>query len=118
MLITKSAGREGHIALISALVIGNTEKTGVQRVYSHPFVKREDSNIRKAPHRQDLVFVRLPGAADGGFRLSIDNVWFCKVLLLFSFESRTDSGTKDHECALVSVQWEYNGAERPGSNIL
>ncbi len=97
-------------ALFSALVIGNTEKTGpgVQRVYSHPLVKQEGSNSRKAPY---LVFVRPSGAADGGFRLSIDNV-------LFPSESRTDSGTKDHECAFVSVLWEYNRAEQPGSYTL
>ena len=41
-------------------------------------------------------------------------------LLLFSFESRTDSGTtgKYHECAFVSVIWKYERDERSGHNIL
>jgi hypothetical protein len=47
--------------------------------------------------------------------LAVDTVWFCKVLLLFAFESRTDSGIKLHQCAFVSVMWEYEGDERAGS---
>ena len=119
MLATKSAGREGHLHLFSSLAIGHTEKAGVQRVYSHPFAKekQQGKKERTGAHRQDLVFVRPPGTAIGGFQLNIDTVWFCKVLLLFSFESRTDSGTEYHECAFVSVLWSYEGDQRPGSNI-
>ena len=100
--------------MYSALVIGHTEKAGVQRVYSQPFAMEKKKKGQILKHRQDLVFVRPPGTQLGGFRLSIDAVWFCKVLLLFSFESRTDSGTKHHECAFVSVLWEYEGDQRPG----
>lgn len=118
ILVAKSAARDGHLHLYSALVIGHTEKEGVQRVYSQPFAqeKRKAGQTRK--HRQDLIFIRPPGTPIRGFRLTMADVWFCKVLLLFSFESRTDSGTKYHECAFVSVLWEYEGDERPGSNIL
>lgn len=111
----KSTQREGHLLLHSALVVGHKEKEGVQRVYSHPFAKKR--NQGKRGHRQDLVFVRPPGQANGGFKLSIDSVWYCKVLLFFSFESRTASGIKQHECAFVSVLWDYEGDQRPGSNI-
>ena len=113
--VKKSAEREGHLQLHSALVIGHKEKEGVQRVYSQPFAKKKKQG--KRGHRQDLVFVRPPGQAIGEFRLSIDSVWFCKVLLLFSFESRTPLGLKQHKCAFVSVLWEYDGDQRPGSNI-
>ena len=33
----------------------------------------------------------------------MDNVWFCKVLLLFQVESNTDVGLKRHSCAFVTV---------------
>jgi hypothetical protein len=34
------------------------------------------------------------------------------VLLLFSFQAETDTGMKVHNCALVSVLWEYE-EDRP-----
>ena len=42
-----------------------------------------------------------PRARD--FRLSLETVWFFRVLLLFSFETETDTEIKRHECALVSL---------------
>ena len=86
-------------------------------MYLHPFAneKKKGKQGRKRGHRQDLVFVRPPGHVIGGFQLAVDTVWFCKVLLLFAFESRTDSGIKLHQCAFVSVMWEYEGDERAGS---
>ena len=38
-------------------------------------------------------------------RLSPDNVWYCKVLLLFTIQAQTDinGSTADFECAFVSV---------------
>ena len=115
----RSAERAGHLQLHSSLVIGHKEKEGVQRVYSHPFAneKKKGKQGRKRGHRQDLVFVRPPGHVIGGFQLAVDTVWFCKVLLLFAFESRTDSGIKLHRCAFVSVMWEYDGDQRAGSKI-
>ncbi len=116
VLLSKSCRREGHLLLHSGLVIGHKEKDGVQRVLSHPFAQKLERN--KSPSRQDLVFVRPPDLAASGVQLTMESVWFCKVLLLFTFHSRTDSGIKEHKCAFVSVLWEYDGAERPGSNFL
>jgi hypothetical protein len=120
--LSQSNRREGHLLLHSGLVIGHKEKDGVQRVLSDPFTSQmgrgKAQKRRKAPHRQDLVFVRPPDAAKGGFQLTMDSVWFCKVLLLFSFKTRTDSGIKEHKCAFVSVLWDYQGDRRPGSNFI
>jgi hypothetical protein len=55
-----------------------------------------------------------PGIRKGDFQLSMDSVWFCKVLLLFSFESASDQGRQQHDCAFVSVLEEYTGLRRPG----
>jgi hypothetical protein len=114
VLLSQSTRREGHLHLYSGLVIGHKEKDGVQRVMSHPFAHKLGAT--HSPNRQDLVFVRPPDQPASGARLSMESVWFCKVLLIFTFQSRTDSGIKEHKCAFVSVLWEYEGAERPGSN--
>jgi hypothetical protein len=36
------------------------------------------------------------------------------VILLFSIDTKTDSGIKTHECAYVSVLEEYIACRRPG----
>ena len=69
--------------------------------------------LRKS-NRQDFVFIRPPGISHGAFQLRMDNVWFCKILLLFQVESETDVGQKRHSCAFVSVLEEYSGHRRPG----
>jgi hypothetical protein len=56
-----------------------------------------------------------PRARD--FRLSLETVWFFRVLLLFSFETETDTEIKRHECALVSLLWEYDEG-RPGEKYI
>jgi hypothetical protein len=114
--IRGSARRAGHFQLFSTLIIGHEEKEGVQRVYSYPFAYEKTKPVRKGAHRQDLVFVRPPDMLR--FKLSMESVWFCKVLLFFTFETRTDSGIKKHKCAFVSVMWEYEGNQRPGSKLL
>jgi hypothetical protein len=48
----------------------------------------------------------------------MDNIWFCKLLLLFTIETKTDAGMKKHACAFVSVLEEYKGHRRPGLHIL
>jgi hypothetical protein len=48
----------------------------------------------------------------------MDNVWFCKTLLLFEVESKTDLGLKRHSCAFVSVLEEYTGSRRPGKFLM
>jgi hypothetical protein len=114
VLLSKSFRREGHLLLYSGLVIGHKEKDGVQRVLSHPFAQRKGRV--HSPNCQDLVFIRPPDHDASG--VTMESVWFCKVLLLFTFQSLTDSGIKQHKCAFVSVLWEYEGAERPGSNYI
>ena len=76
-----------------------------------PF-KFASKNLKKTNRR--LVFIRPPGTPLGTFQLKMDKVWFCKVLLLFSFVSKDDRGSKLHECAYVSVLEEYKGSWRPG----
>ncbi len=61
----------------------------------------------RRPNRQDLVFVSKPDAGKD-FRVSINPVWSCRVLLLFYFYTSTDSGFKRHDCAFVSVLSEYD----------
>jgi hypothetical protein len=39
----------------------------------------------------------------------MDNVWFCKLLLLFEVEPTSDIGFKKHLCAFVSVVEKYDG---------
>ncbi len=67
-------------------------------------------------NRQDFVFIRPPGIAHG-VELIMDNMWYCKLLLLFEIESRTDDGMKLHKCALVSVSSleEFTEDKKPGT---
>ena len=61
-----------------------------------------------------MVFVWPPGIESSGFELRPDNVWYCKLLLLFSVESQTDSGIRQFDCAFISVLEEYDGFRMPG----
>ena len=117
--LTISAAMEGsgHIALFRTLLIGNTRFSGAQRVQSWPFAGRGLGGS-SGSNRQDLVFIRPPGIQDGGFDLRLDNVWFCRVLLLFKIKAQTDSGLKEFECAYVSVLDEYTGPRVPGMHNL
>ncbi len=56
-----------------------------------------------------------PGISDGVFQLRIGNVWFCKLLLLFKIDTKTDAGMKKLDCAFVSVMVEYTSHSRPGT---
>ena len=105
---------KGHIALFRSLLIGNLKFPGVRRVQSWPFVGKTLGNS----NRQDLVFIRPPGIQEGGFELRLDNVWFCRVLLLFKIKTQTDSGLKELECTYVSVLEQYTGRRIPGMHIL
>jgi len=111
--IVSSARADGHIRLFSTLLIGHKQHGGEQRVLSWPFA----SDRLRGVNRQDYVFIRPPGIPAGAFQLRMDNVWFCKVLLLFSFVSNNDNGRKQHDCAFVSVLEEYTGRRRPGDII-
>lgn len=108
--LLESAEGEGHLRMYSTLLIGHKKYAGEQRVACWPF---KGKTLQKS-NRQDLVFARPPGIDKGGFQLRIDNVWFCRVLFLFSMESRNDQGIKRHDCAFVSVLDEYKGWRRPG----
>jgi hypothetical protein len=95
--------------MYSTLLIGHKKYPGEQRVCCWPFKGRQ---LQKS-NRQDMVMVRPPGIDKGGFQLRIDNVWFCKVLFLFSFVSQNDQKRQQHDCAFVSVLEEYKGRRRP-----
>ena len=88
----------GHIVLYSSLLIGHTQHKGHMRISSCPFVPRK---LQKSNH-QDYVFIRPPGISHGAFQLRIDNIWFCKPLLLFKLYTKTDAGMQYLECAYVS----------------
>lgn len=109
LVLIPSTESEGHFRFFSTLLIGHLKYAGVQRISCWPFAKRM---LRKS-NRQDLVFIRPPGIAPGTFRLSMDNVWFCRVLMLFSFVATSDRGRQQHDCAFVSVLEEYTGRRRP-----
>ena len=105
-----STGGTGHIVIFNTLAIGHTKHPNEQRISCWPFAGKK---LRKS-NRQDFVFIRPPGISHGAFELRMDNVWFCKILLLFQVESKTDVGQKRHSCAFVSVLEEYSGHWRPG----
>jgi hypothetical protein len=100
--------------MYSTLLIGHKKYPGEQRVCCWPFKGRQ---LQKS-NRQDMVMVRPPGIDKGGFQLRIDNVWFCKVMFLFSFVSQNDQKRQQHDCAFVSVLEEYKGRRRPGCMYL
>ena len=99
----------GHFKFFSTLLLGPRKYAGEQRIHCWPFANKK---LRGA-NRQDFVLIRPPGQAPGSFQLRMDAVWFCRVLLLFSFVSNHDQGCQTHDCAFVSVLEEYTGRRRP-----
>ena len=91
-------------------MLGNIKYRGVLRIYSDPFSKR----LFHGRNRQDLVLVR-PGIMPGEFVLSPDSVYYCRIQLLFSFSSMTDTGVQPFDCALVSVLEPYEGQLASGN---
>ena len=85
--IHRSSNTPGHIVLYSTLLIGHTQHAGQMRVSSCPFVPRKFQQS----NRQDMVFIRPPGISDCAFQLRMDNIWFCKLLLLFKIHTKTDT---------------------------
>jgi hypothetical protein len=73
----------GHIALFNTLEIGHTKHANEQRISCWPFAVKKLRGI----NRQDFASIRPPGILHGVFELRMDNIWFCKVLLLFQVES-------------------------------
>ena len=106
----RSTGGTGHIAIFNTLAIGHKKHPNEQRIFCWPFAGKK----LRSSNPQVFVFIRQPGISHGAFELRMDNVWFCKILLLFQVESETDVGQKRHSCAFVSVLEEYSGHRRPG----
>jgi hypothetical protein len=87
-----------------------------------------DAHFLLADDTKEIAADRPPGLGDHPpawnlrrrfpFQLRIDNIWFCKLLLLFTIETKTDAGMKKHACAFVYVLEEYNDHRRPGLHIL
>jgi hypothetical protein len=97
--IHRSNNNQGHIVLYSTLLIWHTQHKGNMRLSLWPFVPRK----LQQTNRQDMVFIRMPGISDGAFQLRMDNIWICKLLLLFKIHTKTDTSMQYHECAYVSV---------------
>ncbi len=106
-----SVRRQGHFQLFSVLYIGHKQLPGFQRVISRPF----QGKGYRGSNRQDLVVVRPPDAGKD-FRVSINKVWYCRILFLVSFYTSTDSRIKSHDCAFVPVLWEYD-KDPPGAKL-
>ena len=75
----RSTQGTGHIAIFNTLAIGHTKHPNEQRISCWPFAGKK----LRSSNRQDFVFIRPPGISHGAFELRMDNVWFCKILLLF-----------------------------------
>ncbi len=54
-------------------------------------------------NHQDMVFILPNGLSNGVLQLRMDNIWFCKLLLLFKISTMTGVGMQEHKCAFVSV---------------
>ncbi len=108
MPLLKPSGSRGHIILHNTLAIGHTKHDGEQQVSLGPFLK---SHSQGSNHR-DFIFIRPPGILKGDFVLEMNNVWFCKPLLLFEIESKTVSGVKRHRCVYVLLIYEYNSRRK------
>ncbi len=109
LLIHQSNNTWGHIMIVlySTLIIGHTKHKpeGHMRLSSWPFVPRK----LQLTNRQDMVFISPPGISDGAFQLRMDNIWFCKLLLLFKIHTKTDTGLQYLNCTYISVLEEYKG---------
>ena len=86
----QSNNNMGHICIFSTLLIGHTEHPGHMRVSSLLFVPKQ----MHSTNHQDMVFILPPGISNGAFQLRMDNIWFCKLLLLFKISTMTDAGIK------------------------
>ena len=106
----QSNNNQGNIFIYSTLLIGHTKHQGRMLVSSWPFLPKKSQQT----NRQDMVFIRPPGISDGVFQLRMDNIWFCKLLLLFKINTMTDTGMQQHECAFVSALEEYKGPRKSG----
>ncbi len=61
-----------------------------------------------------MVYISPPGISEDAFQIRMDNIWFCKLLLLFKIHTKKDTGMQYRERAYVSVLEEYTGQRRLG----
>ena len=89
----------GHFSLFSTLEIGHSVYPGSQRVQCWPFTEMRFYGN----NRDDFVFIRPPGVE--AFVLAPENVWYCRVRLLFDMSLKVDTSedTSEMRCAFVSV---------------
>ncbi len=85
---------------------------GKQIVYCNPLHKPDLEKQDATTGRMDCVFsIQPPPFYDGSsrdFDLSLENVWYRRVSLLFSMKFRTDSGeVRDVDCAMIDVFFNY-----------
>ena len=97
--------------MFSRLDIGHADYLGEQFVYCKPF-----RSIHGRETRMDNVFFIPPRPFNDAtgrrrhrdFDLSLDNVWYGSVLLMFKMTVQTDSHElKDVECAMIDVYYDY-----------
>ncbi len=75
---------EGHIRIYWTLQIGHTIHEGHQRLQCWPF----PGKLYHGYNREDFVFTRPPGVER--FVLNPDNVWYCRLKLLFTILVQID----------------------------
>ena len=106
----QSQSKRGAIILFSILSIGHADFLGEQFVYCKPFKTIHGET------RMDCVFFIPPKPfynTSGrrcfrDFDLSLDNVWYGHVVLLFKMTVRTDTNELlDVECAMIDVLFDY-----------
>ncbi len=79
----------------------------------------DDTTDIAADQHQDWVFIHPPGISESAFQLRIDNIWFCKLLLMLTIEPKTDDAwMKKHAFAFFPVLEEYKGYRRSGMHNL
>jgi len=88
-----------HIRIFGTLQIGHTIHDGHQRLQCWPFPNH-------GYNREDFVFTCPPGVER--FELSLDNVWYGQLKLLFTMSVKIDGQEEpvDIECAYVSFCYE------------
>jgi hypothetical protein len=106
----------GHISLYTTLLIGHIKHPGQIIRLRCSFLVDRPKNLQQTS-LQDWVFICLPGISESAFQLQIDHIWFCKLHLLFTIETKTDKGMKKQATDFVSVLREFKGHRRPGIRV-
>ena len=115
----KEHQRNKVIQVFSRLEISHEDYFGKQFVYSKPFKRMptggnpdNDATNQAYGTRMDYVFFIPPPPFYFGrrseFQLSLDNVWYGRVLLLFQFKFKHDDGhIREEQCAMIDVLYNY-----------